>query len=211
MPSIETLVAFTIAAFIMNLSPGPSNLYVMARSISQGVKGGLAAVAGLAAGSLLHVVAAVLGLSALFTYSPLAYTLLKLCGAVYLVYLGASYFLTSSAKLKTEKLAGNQSYWKIFRESILVEVTNPKTALFYLALLPQFVAPSAGPAAPQFLLLGLIVTLSAIPCDVFVTFFASKTAKWMSSSKRARLIQDRVAGSILTALGSYILLSEVRN
>ena len=76
MPSIETLIAFTVAAFIMNLSPGPSNLYVMARSISQGVKGGLAAVAGLATGSWLHVIAAVLGLSALFTYSPLAYTLL---------------------------------------------------------------------------------------------------------------------------------------
>ena len=208
MPPIETLVAFTIAAFIMNLSPGPSNLYVMARSISQGIKGGLAAVAGLAAGNLLHVIAAVLGLSALFTYSPLAYTLLKLCGAIYLVYLGVSYFLTSSEKLKTEKLAGYQSYWKIFRESILVEVTNPKTALFYLALLPQFVSTEAGPAAPQFLLLGLIVTLSAIPCDVFVTFFASKTASWLSSSNRARVIQDRVAGSILTTLGSYILLSE---
>ena len=208
MPSIEILIAFTAAAFIMNLSPGPSNLYVMARSISQGVNGGLAAVAGLVVGNLIHVMAAVLGLSALLTYSPVAYTLLKLSGAAYLVYLGINYLLADTGPLKAQSITIRQSYWKIFRQSVIVEVSNPKTVMFYLALLPQFVSPEAGPTAPQFLLLGLIVTISAIPCDLFVTFFASRAANWLQSYDHAQLVQNKVAGTILTGLGAYILLSE---
>ncbi|NKB34790.1 MAG: LysE family translocator [Pseudomonadales bacterium] len=210
MPPIETLVAFTIAAFIMNLSPGPSNLYVIARTVSQGVNGGLSAVAGLAVGSLIHVVAAVLGLSVLFEYSPLAYATLKICGAAYLIYLGINYFLAEQSTEPVDAVSAKQTYGKIFRESVTVEVTNPKTALFFLALLPQFVVPEAGPAAPQFLILGLIVTLSAIPCDLFVTFFASRATQWMRENDSARKLQDRIAGTILTGLGSYILFAESR-
>lgn len=165
---------------------------------------------GLAVGSLLHVIAAVLGLSALFEYSPLAYTALKISGAAYLIYLGINYFRTEQQSIEEESALKVQTFWKIFRESVMVEATNPKTALFFLALLPQFVVPAAGPTAPQFLLLGLIVTFSAIPCDLFVTFFASKATKWISENNSARKLQDRVAGTILTGLGSYILLSETR-
>ncbi|PCJ23564.1 MAG: threonine transporter RhtB [SAR86 cluster bacterium] len=210
MPSFETLVAFTFAALLMNLSPGPSNFYVMARSISQGTKGGLAAVAGLFVGSLIHVAAAVLGLSTLLAYSPMAYTILKLCGAAYLIYLGINYFRRSEEKLIVEKNVGVKNYSKVFRESILVEVTNPKTGMFYLALLPQFIVPEAGPVAAQFLLLGLIVSISAIPCDLFVTYFSSRVANSIEQNPRMQVIQNRIAGSILTALGSYILISENR-
>ena len=93
MPSIEILIAFTAAALIVNLSPGPSNMYVMARAIGQGTKAGIVASLGLAAGSLVHVVATVLGLSALFKHSPTAYAVVKLAGAAYLIYLGIRYFL----------------------------------------------------------------------------------------------------------------------
>ena len=215
MPSIETLIAFTIAAFIMNLSPGPSNLYVMARTLEQGVKGGMSAVAGLAAGSLVHVIATVLGLSAIFIYSPAAYTGLKVAGAAYLIYLGISSFrrkdqsgteLLESVKESSE--AALKSSTRIFRESVLVEVTNPKTALFFVALLPQFVNPEAGPTAPQLLLLGLIVTLSAIPCDVFVTLFTHKASALIKENPNLQLWQDRVSGSILTGLGVYVLFSD---
>lgn len=95
MPSAEVLIAFTTAALMMNMSPGPSNLYVMARAIAQGARGGIAAAAGLAAGSLVHVAAAVLGLSALFVHSPTLYTMIKLIGAGYLVYLGINYWRSS--------------------------------------------------------------------------------------------------------------------
>jgi threonine/homoserine/homoserine lactone efflux protein len=211
MPSIEALIAFTVAAFIMNLSPGPSNLYVMARTLEQGTGGGLAAVAGLATGSLVHVLATVLGLSALIAYSPLAYSVLKIAGALYLLYLGLSILLSkrASASLDTQVSGtASKSRSKIFMESVIVEVTNPKTALFFIALLPQFVNPAAGPAAPQLLLLGMIVTLSAIPCDLFVTFFTNKAATLIKENPNLQMWQDRVSGMVLTGLGAYVLFSE---
>lgn len=218
MPPLNDILLFTAAAFIMNLSPGPSNFYVMARTIAQGTSAGLAAVAGLAAGSLLHVIAAVLGLSALFAYSPLAYTVLKIAGASYLVYLGLGYFgirfftkdnaqKSEDEETKQEKLV-ELTTKKIFVQSVIIEASNPKTALFYLALLPQFVVPEAGPAAPQLLLLGLIVTLSAIPCDLFVTFFADKAASLIRGNQRFRENLGKVSGTILITLGAYVLFAE---
>ncbi len=95
MPAIEVLLAFTLATLIMHISPGPSNLYVMARSISQGVSGGIVAGLGLAVGGLFHVLATVLGLAAIFKHSPTLYTIIKLLGAFYLIYLGIKYFKAS--------------------------------------------------------------------------------------------------------------------
>lgn len=217
MPSTEALITFTIAAFIMNLSPGPSNFYIMARTLAQGIRGGLAAVAGLAAGGLIHVVAAVMGLSALFAYSPLAYTTLKIVGAGYLIFLGINAWRAANSGTDVAEFhedsdkRGTMELRQIFKESVLVEVTNPKTALFFIALLPQFVVPEVGPAAPQFLLLGLIVTLSAIPCDLFVTFFASRAATVINGNPSIQSWQDRVSGTILISLGAYVLLSDSRN
>ena len=214
MPPLNDILLFTAAAFIMNLSPGPANFYVMARTIAQGIPAGLAAVAGLAVGGLLHVVAAVLGLSVLITYSPLAYTILKIAGASYLVYLGLGYFgIRFFAKDNEENLEGSDSETgksakpamrKIFIQSVIIEASNPKTALFFLALLPQFVVPEAGPAAPQFLLLGLIVTLSAIPCDLFVTFFADRAAALIRGNQAVRANLEKVSGTILVTLGGYV-------
>ena len=223
MPPLNDLLLFTAAAFIMNLSPGPSNFYVMARTIAQGTSAGLAAVAGLAAGSLLHVIAAMLGLSVLFTYSPFAYTALKIAGASYLVYLGLRHFgirfCSKNGKSNNDKenLKGKEkkqeelvelTTQKIFSQSVIIEASNPKTALFYLALLPQFIVPEAGPAAPQFLLLGLIVTLSAIPCDLFVTFFADKAASMVRGKQNFRVGLEKISGTILITLGIYVLCAE---
>ncbi len=211
MPTLEALIAFTLAAFIMNLSPGPSNFYVMARTLEQGVRGGLAAVCGLAAGSLVHVIAAVLGLSAIFAYSPAAYTALKFVGAFYLLYLGVSSFhhkTTFDRAISNENESKVKDLRAIFKQSLLVEVTNPKTVLFFVALLPHFVNPNAGPAAPQFLLLGMIVTLSAVPCDLFVTFFTHKATRLINENPNLQKWQDRVSGTILTGLGAYVLISD---
>ena len=157
------------------------------------------------------MLATVLGLSALIAYSPLAYSVLKIAGALYLLYLGLSILLSkdSSASLDTQ-VSGtvSKSSSKIFMESVIVEVTNPKTALFFIALLPQFVNPAAGPASPQLLLLGLIVTLSAIPCDLFVTFFTNKAATLIKENPNLQMWQDRVSGTVLTGLGAYVLFSE---
>ena len=96
----------------------------------------------------------------------------------------------------------------VFRESIIVEVTNPKTALFFIALLPQFVVPESGPVSQQLLVFGLIVMISALPCDVLVAISSSKASDWLIKHKRAQQVQERVSGSILLGMGAYIVADE---
>lgn len=209
MPSPEVLIAFTAAALMLNISPGPSNLYVIARSIAQGTKGGIVAAVGLAVGSMVHVVATVVGISAIFRHSPTLYTIVKLIGAVYLIYLGISYWKSNSAGNNMVATKTRQKpLFTIFRESIIVEVTNPKTALFFIALLPQFVVPESGPVSQQLLVFGLIVMISAIPCDVLVAISSSKASDWLIKHKRAQQVQERVSGSILLGMGAYIVADE---
>lgn len=204
MPSLETLAIFTAAALVLNLSPGPSNFYVLSRSLAQGTPAGLVATAGLAAGSLVHVAAAALGLSAVFVYSPAAYGLLKLAGAGYLVYLGLTTLLTRRPATGAVAAAAPRPPGQIFRQSILVEVLNPKTALFFLAFLPQFADVEAGPVGPQILLLGMIVTLSGLPCDGAVAALSGRAGRVLSASSFAQRLLDWVSGSILIGLGAFL-------
>jgi threonine/homoserine/homoserine lactone efflux protein len=189
MPPLNDLLLFTAAAFIMNLSPGPANFYLMARTIAQGTSAGLAAITGLALGGLLHVIAAVLGLSVLFSYSPLAYTLLKIVGASYLVYLGLGHFgirffgkdnnkEPRDSEVTEEKLVKLETM-KIFVQSANIEASNPKTALFSLALLPPFIVPEAGPATPR-----------------------------IRGNQRFRDKLDKLSGTILISLSTYVLLAQ---
>jgi threonine/homoserine/homoserine lactone efflux protein len=209
MPSLEILVAFTFASLLMNLSPGPSNLYVMARSIAQGSRGGIVASLGLASGGLVHVMAAVLGLSALFQHSPTLYTIVKLVGAAYLIYLGVSYWLASRRSLVARRSeVPDKPLMAVFRESIFVEVSNPKTALFFIALLPQFVVPESGPVWQQLLVLGMIVTLLALPCDILVAIFSSKLSNWLITHEHAQRVQQRISGSLLFGMGTFIVADE---
>jgi len=210
MISIEVLLTFSVAAFLMSISPGPSMLYIMARSIAQGSKGGIVSAMGLAVGGMVHVFATVLGLSAIFKYSPTLYTVVKLAGAAYLIYLGYCYWKNSNSinneeiiKIKVKPLL------TIFKEGILVEITNPKTALFFIALLPQFVDHETGSISLQLFILGLIVIIVAIPCDIFVAIFSSKISSWLMKNKKAQVIQERVSSSILFGMGSYIVADEV--
>ena len=210
MPSTEILIAFTAAALLMNISPGPSNLYVVARAIAQGTKGGVVAAMGLAVGSMVHVIATVLGLSVIFSQSPALYTVVKLAGAAYLIYLGISYWKSKTVGTdKVVKQVKTKPLSSVFRESIIVEVTNPKTALFFIALLPQFVVPESGPVSLQLLVLGVIVTISALPCDVLVAISSSKASNWLLKNERAQKIQERISSSILLGMGAFIVADEV--
>lgn len=210
MPGIDTLLTFSVAAFLLCISPGPSNLYIMARTISNGHSSGFAAASGMALGSMLYVFASALGLAAIFVYSPLAYTLLKLAGAAYLVYLGAQYFI--SAK-KTDTVQPKKirplTAAKVFRQSIVVELTNPKTALFFLAFLPQFVDPSVGNVAPQFVLLGMIYTIIAFSSDMLVVFSSHQLGKLLTQHPTFSLWQERLSGGILVGLGGFIGYQEL--
>ncbi len=207
MPGVEALLIFTAAALVMNLSPGPSNFYVLSRSIAQGTPAGLVATAGLAAGSLVHVAAAALGLSAIFLYSPVAYGLLKLAGAGYLIYLGITYLTSPRLAPGMLETLTPKPFRKIFWQSSLVEILNPKTALFFLAFLPQFADVAAGPLAPQILLLGIIVTLTGLPCDAAVAALSGRAARFLSASPPIQRILNWVSGSILIGLGAFVAFS----
>ncbi len=207
--SPETLMTFAAATLLMALSPGPSNLYIMARSINHGHHSGIAAASGMAIGSLIFVFATAFGLAAIFHYSPMAYTTLKIGGALYLIYLGWQYFGNGSADQQLQKLAPS-SFLSIFRQSILVELTNPKTALFFMAFLPQFVVVNKGSVIEQMLVLGAIYTIICLGCDLLVAIASGHLGRWLAKHPKFARWQDNLAGTILAALGSYILFTEIR-
>lgn len=209
MPSIETLITFSFAAFLLSISPGPSNLYIMARSIHQGFIGGAAAASGMAIGSFIYVILTAMGLAAVFNYAPLAYTLLKIAGAIYLVYLGISYFRAGPADPDVPDKVEPKSLLKIFNQSIIVELTNPKTALFFIAFLPQFVSAEQGNVTMQFVILGSMYAVIALMCDIFVAGMSGKLGKWLRQNPKFLNYQDKFSGSLLAGLGSYIGVQEV--
>jgi threonine/homoserine/homoserine lactone efflux protein len=151
MPSAAHLAIFTLAALAMNAAPGPSNLYVLSRSLAQGAAGGLVSALGLALGSLFHVALAVAGLAALLSYAPTLYDAIRLAGAAYLIYLGIKTLRAPGASMPANGGA-RRSLARILFDAALVEMLNPKTALFFLAFLPQFVEPAPDRRAPQLLL-----------------------------------------------------------
>ena len=128
------------------------------------------------------------------------------------MYLGITYWKTKGSGGNGEvKRPKKKSLLSVFQQSVIVEVTNPKTALFFIALLPQFVVPESGPVSQQLLILGIIVTISALPCDILVAVSSSKISNWLLKLERAQQMQDRISGSILFAMGAYILSDEVLN
>lgn len=204
MPAIETLFTFALASLLLSISPGPSNLYIMARSINQGHKAGFAAAGGMAIGSFIYVLATALGIAVIFQYSPMAYTLLKLAGAAYLIFLGIQYFYLANDIGDQNSPIKPRPLVKIFRQSIVVELTNPKTALFFLAFLPQFVNLTVSSITSQLLVLGVVYAFIAFACDLCVAKLSGQLGKWLSQHHGFILWQDRLSGSLLICLGGFI-------
>jgi len=208
MPSMDILLSFSLAALLLSLSPGPSNLYIMARSIGQGQQAGIAAAGGMAVGSFVYVLATAFGLAAIFIYSPLAFMLLKLAGTAYLLYLGWLY-LFSNKHDDSKPRVTLMPIPRIFAQSIVVELTNPKTALFFIAFLPQFIKPESGAVIGQFAVLGMMYALIAFICDVCVALLAGKLGKWLTRHPAFEIWQNRLSGGLLLSLGSFIAVDEL--
>src|SRR6059058_4258200 len=138
---------FALTALLLNLTPGNDMLYVIARSSGQGTKAGILSALGIGVGCLVHIIAAMAGLSAIIAGSALAFNIIKLIGAVYLIYLGARSLLNRKKNLLTEKQLPRRSLKKIFWQGVWTNVLNPKVALFFLAFLPQFISPEKGHTA----------------------------------------------------------------
>src|SRR5580700_7019640 len=163
-PNATSIGVFSVAAILLLLTPGPAVLYIVARSVEQGRIAGLASVCGIATGTLVHVLAAALGLSALLASSALAFAVVKYAGAVYLIYIGVRRLKRADAPAAQINLP-RRSLGRLYRDGFVVNLLNPKTALFFLAFLPQFVDPSRGAVAFQIAFLGLLFTLMGLTSD----------------------------------------------
>ena len=165
MPDSATLLAFSAAALVVLLIPGPGVLYVIARSLSQGQRAGLVSVLGLSTGAFVHVVAATVGLSAILLASATAFGVMKILGAGYLIYLGIRVLLARDSRPAPDDRSLRRSLPRLFIDGVVVSVLNPKVAVFFLAFLPHFADPSRGPVPQQIFLLGVLYVLLALCTD----------------------------------------------
>ena len=206
MPSTETIILVALAGFALSASPGPSMLYVLSRSIGQDRFAGLMSAAGLATGGVLHAVAAAAGLSAVFTYWPRAYQVVTIVGAGYLVYLGVQMYRTRHEEMGSPERVRHAAPWRIFGQGVLVETLNPKTALFFIAFLPQFVDQGAQAIATQVLILGMLIPLTAVPSDLVVAFAGGALARKIGTHRGVACSLNCLGALFLIALGLRILL-----
>jgi threonine/homoserine/homoserine lactone efflux protein len=203
-PDPSRLALFVGAALLLLVVPGPAVLYVVTQSVSQGRRAGFASVAGITTGTLVHIVAATIGLSALLASSALAFDVVKYLGAAYLIVVG----VRRLAGLDwTEPSRTIRSHAHLFRQGIVVNVLNPKTALFFLAFLPQFVDPSRGASWAQILVLGLLFACLGFLSDSTWALVAGTLGKRLRRSTRFPGIQRYVSGSVFVGLGALAALS----
>lgn len=200
MPAPSTLTLFILAALGLLLIPGPSVLYIVTRSVAQGKRAGLASVLGIELAGLVHAIAAALGLSALLLTSALAFSIVKYLGAAYLIYLGIRTLLTRETNHQS-LTPEPRSLPRLFANGFLVNLLNPKTAIFFYAFLPQFIVPTHGTVVGQILVLGILFVLLAFCTDSLYALLSSTVGRVLFRKARFRHVQRYITGSIYIALG----------
>lgn len=199
---------FILAGLLLNITPGADLLYISSRSAVQGKKAGVVAALGIGAGCIVHVVAAALGLSMILVSSPLAFTVVKYLGAAYLFYLGITTLLSLSHRSNSKsQTAAVLSLSKIFRQAVLINTLNPKVALFFMALLPQFVSSSAPHPALTFLFLGLVFNINGTVVNIVFALFTSVLAEKFSSNRVLPRFLKSLVGALFVALAIRLALS----
>jgi threonine/homoserine/homoserine lactone efflux protein len=206
MPSTDILLAFFITTAVFAFIPGPAMLYVAARTLAADRRAGLMATLGIHVGCYVHVVSAAAGLSILFHLVPTLYLAVKLAGAAYLIYLGFRMFRAARSQVPVdEAMPAQKSAGRAFAESILVEVLNPKTAIFFLAFLPQFTDSAASfPVWLQFVILGTLVSVMFTIADIACVMAASTITKRLSRVSSLQRNLQRAGGAVLVGLGLQV-------
>jgi threonine/homoserine/homoserine lactone efflux protein len=210
MPDTATLAVFAVAAVTLLVIPGPAVLYIVSRSVGQGRAAGLASVCGIHVGSLLHVVAAALGLSALLVSSALAYDTVRYLGAAYLVWLGVQRLLARDEDAGPAG-AARERLGRVFAQGVVVNVLNPKTALFFFAFLPQFVDAAAGSVPLQVTVLGATFVGLGLVTDGAYALLASTGAGLLRRRRRVARASRLVSGGVLVGLGVTTALAGSRS
>lgn len=196
---IETLIPFFMASVLLALAPGPDNIFVLTQSALRGRAAGLLVTLGLCTGLIVHTTAVAFGVAAIFKASALAFTVLKLVGAGYLLYLAWLVFRASA-----ETIGGGRKselgYGRLYRRGIIMNVTNPKVSIFFLAFLPQFADPARGSLTVQMLLLGGVFIISTILVFGGIALLAGAIGGWLNRSPRTQVIMNRLAGVVFVGL-----------
>jgi threonine/homoserine/homoserine lactone efflux protein len=201
-PELHTFVIFAAASAVFLAVPGPSVIYIVSRSLAEGRTAGIVSALGIQTGGLVHVVAATVGVSALLASSAVAFSVVKYAGAAYLIYLGIRRLVEGAEPAEEENRRADRK--RIFWQGVVVNSLNPKTALFFLAFLPQFVDPGRGAVAPQVLALGVLFLVLATLSDSAYALVAGSVRGWLGE-RRAALA--RVSGVSYVGLGVLAALS----
>jgi threonine/homoserine/homoserine lactone efflux protein len=196
----STLALFMLASLALAVVPGPAVLYIVAQSVDQGRFAGLVSAFGIGVGGLVHVVAATIGLSSLLASSATAFTVVKYAGAAYLILLGIRRLMMRE-RVEEEAVRLPRSRRRLFVDGVVVNVLNPKTALFFLAFLPQFVEPGEGIASLQILALGLIFVAIALCSDSLWALAAGTLGSWLRRSRWYLGVKRWVTGTVFVGLG----------
>lgn len=203
--SPEQFLGFLAAAVLITVSPGPDNLMVLSFGISRGRAKGIAFGLGCGLGCLSHTLLAALGVSALIAASPAAFLVLKICGGLYLVWLGVQ-ALRSRGQVPVAAARGaDESLFRLFAKGLLANAINPKVVLFFLSFLPQFVVAERGHIGWQTAQLGLVFTVQAALLFGLLGYFSGSVGQWLQRHARAGLWLDRLAGTIFVALGVRLI------
>jgi threonine/homoserine/homoserine lactone efflux protein len=208
MPATHTLLVFGLVAAAFVAIPGPSNLFVMARGLQSGSRAAVAGAAGCATGALTYVVATAAGLSALLASSEAVFATLHYAGAAYLCWLGLTALRSSQQHAVAEDRP--RTPWSSYRQGLVVELGNPKVALFFLALFPQFVHPGDGPAAAQVLVLGALFVAVGLVSDCIYALASGRLSERLRRHPRRARRRQRATGLLYLGLGGWAALSGSR-
>lgn len=204
---METLLPFFAASVLLGIAPGPDNIFVLTQSALHGRGAGLFVMFGLCTGLIVHSIAVALGVAVIFQTSAVAFSALKFLGAGYLMYLAWQAFRASVSKFEPE-LIPEINLWKLYRRGIIMNITNPKVSIFFLAFLPQFADQSRGPISLQLLLLGGVFIIATILVFGGIALLAGTLGKWLNRYPRAQNIMNRVAGVVFVCLALRLATTE---
>jgi len=205
--TLEVTLLFTVSSAALAVAPGPDNIFVLAQSAIHGRKAGILVTLGLCTGLLFHITAVALGVAAVIMASSIAFTILKAAGAGYLLYLAWQAFRAGDARIDTSKgdvLSAKALYFR----GILMNISNPKIAIFFLAFLPQFADPARGSVAAQIVILGLLFMGTTLVIFGAIAWASGRIGVWLRKSYRAQSIMNRTAGMIFLLLACRLALSK---
>ncbi|MFU2210861.1 LysE family translocator [Solidesulfovibrio sp. C21] len=200
--------AFFLAAFLLNISPGPDMAFILSHTVKGGKKAGTAAMLGIWTGAFCHVLLAALGLTAIVATSATAFSIVKWVGVAYLLWLGLHALRSDGGSLLIDKKAKPKSIGAVFRQGVFIDLLNPKVATFFLAFLPQFVVGGAGPVWAQLMIHGVLIIAVAVFVEPPIILLSDRVAERLRQSHSLRLWLDRVLGLVLVSLGIKLAMSE---